>query len=29
VRGVSAVDFKNIHIGTDSMVFNAAIDVFH
>jgi hypothetical protein len=26
---VSEIDFKNIHIGTDSMVFNAAIDVFH
>jgi hypothetical protein len=29
VHGVSEIDFKNIHIGTDSMVFNAAIDVFH
>ena len=29
VHGVPQFDFKNIHIGTDNMVFNAAIDVFH
>lgn len=29
VHGVSQIDFKNIHIGTDSLVFSAAIDVFH
>ncbi len=29
IHGASEIDFKNLHIGTDSVVFNAAIDVFH